>query len=90
LPSVFVERKKKGKKDADGEKNPKQPVPGQPSLAGEPPEHDGDNIREPQGIGSGEEHLVRRAARHCADVGAQAQMKEQIGQGRQNKCDLFP
>ena len=90
LAGVFVEREKKGKQDADGKKNPAQPIPGQPSLAGESPEHDGDNIGEPQSIGRGEEHLVDRAARHGGGIGAQAQMKEEIGQGRQNKGDLFP
>jgi|GEM_PF-616044 hypothetical protein len=90
LAAVFVKSEKKSKKDADGKKKPEQPIPGQPPLAGGSPKHNSDNIRESQGIRSGEKHLADSAAHHGTDIGTQAQMKKQISQGRQNKSDFFP
>jgi len=90
LTGIFVQGEKEGEEDTDGEENPQQSIPGQPSLAGNPPENHRNNVGEAKGIGGSEQHLVGCPAEDSFRIGSQAQMKKQIGQGRQYKCNFFP
>lgn len=79
--AIFIQGKEKGKQDADGEKNPEDPVPGRGGAA-EMAKNDNQHIGETNGIGQGGHHLHKRAGGNGGQVRPGADVKKKVGQGR--------